>query len=82
MFAILVAILTLLTILIIIKLTRNIKNNKEVGQLQIDKWMNMSYKERLKYDLEHKKKVARRKKVLLEQIRREYIKVNSKRNKK
>ncbi len=53
---------------------KNKRNPKDI----VD-WMNMSYKDRLKIDNKHKLKVAERKRLLLQKIRKEYKVISSER---
>ncbi len=65
----------------ILILARSLKKRNRYtwnNQKDIANWMRMSYKDRLKQDENHKKIVAQRKRLLVEQIRKEYKKVTSK----
>ena len=44
-------------------------------KFDINNWMNLTKEERLEIDFNEKKKMMRKKKVLLESIREEYIKI-------
>ncbi len=65
----------------ILILARSLKTRNRYtwnNQKDIANWMRMSYKDRLKQDENHKKIVAQRKRLLVEQIRKEYKRVTSK----
>ena len=47
-------------------------------KFEINNWMNLTKEERLKIDINEKKKTMRKKKELLKSIREEYLKIKKK----
>ena len=75
---VLIVILLLSSTLVIMKVIQKISQSRVKRSTRINEWMNMSYKDRLQEDEEHKKKVAKRKRLLLNKIRREYREMSKK----
>ena len=46
---------------------------KELNSSKMNDWMNMSSEDRFLYDIKQKRKTMQRKKILLQEIRKEYL---------
>ena len=78
-------ILGLLIIIISILYFKNVRKNRNKSRKKMSNivgWMEMSRDERHALDLKDKKISMKRKKVLLDEIRKEYVRVSGKGNKR